>query len=61
MYKCPECERKFDYPDYTEVCLEDLNGVGSMFYDKHYGVIAECPYCGEAIDLQEDEISDDYE
>ena len=43
---------KFDYPDYMEVCLEDYYGVGSMFPNRNYGVIAQCPYCGDE-DIEE--------
>ena len=61
MYRCPSCLRTFDYPDYVEVCFEDLYGVGSMFRDRHYGTIANCPYCNEPIDTMEDEIDEDDE
>lgn len=61
MYRCPECERTFERPDYVERCYEDMCGVGSMFPDRHYGVFAECPYCSGPIDVQEDEIDDEDE
>lgn len=61
MYKCRECYRKFEYPDYVERCYEDMYGVGGMFPDRHYAVFAECPYCGAPIDVQEDEIDEDDE
>ena len=61
MYKCRDCKRKFEYPDYVERCYEDMYGVGGMFPDRHYAVFAECPYCGAPIDVQEDEIDDNDE
>jgi len=54
MYKCPECGKVFDEPEYETVCFEELYGVGSMFGDRHYGTFANCPHCGEAIDIEED-------
>ena len=54
MYKCPECGTKFDEPIYETVCYEELYGVGSMFQDRHYGTFANCPECGEAIDIEYD-------
>lgn len=65
MYKCPECRRLFEEPNYMEVCWESEYGVASMFQDMHYGVVAECPYCGTPIseyDLYyEEEEDDDFE
>lgn len=59
MYRCPECDRTFEYPDYVERCFEDMCGVSSVFPDKHYGTFAECPYCGGPIDVYEDEVYED--
>lgn len=59
MYRCRECERVFDEPDYIERCAEDYYGVGSMFPDRHYEVFVECPYCGAPIYLEEDEIDEE--
>jgi len=61
MYKCPECKRTFEDPDYVERCMEDYYGVGGMFPNRTYAVFAECPYCGMPIDTEEDEISEDDE
>ena len=61
MYRCPECGRTFDYPDYVEVCFEDLYGVGSMFRDQHYTTFANCPRCGEAIDIECDIYDEEYD
>ena len=61
MYKCPECGAIFEDPEYETVCFEELYGVGSMFSDRHYGTIANCPYCNEAIDTMGDEIDEDDE
>lgn len=58
MYRCNECGETFEEPIYMEVCWEDYYGVGSMFENKNYGVIAECPYCGEPIDREMDEIDE---
>lgn len=61
MYKCPECGEVFDEPNHMEVCWESYYGVGSMFPDKHYGIIHECPYCGGSIDMEEDCWDESYE
>lgn len=47
MWRCNECGRTFDTPDYVEICWEDEYGVMSMFPNHHYGVIAVCPECGD--------------
>ncbi len=54
MYKCPECGEIFEEPNYMEVCMEDFYGVGSMFPNRNYGTITQCPYCGEAINTDYD-------
>ena len=56
MYRCPECGVIFEEPVYEEVCLEDYNGVGSMFprASRHYATFASCPKCGDAIDIEYD-------
>ena len=54
MYRCPECGAIFEEPEYETVCLEELYGVGSMFRDQHYTTFANCPRCGEAIDIEYD-------
>lgn len=53
-YKCKECGEIFDEPDYHEICWEDYNGVASMFRDRHYGTVAECPACGQPINIEYD-------
>lgn len=45
MYKCPECGRLFEEPDYMEVCWEAEYGVASEFSSMSYGTVAVCPYC----------------
>lgn len=67
MYKCWNCGLKFEEPCYEEVCLEDLYGVGSMFPDRHYTLLATCPRC-ELDDIEEysdeediDEYEDEYD
>jgi len=55
MYKCWNCGVRFEEPDYEEVCMEDLYGVGSMFQNRHYKLISTCPHCGS------DEIEEGYE
>jgi len=55
MYKCPDCKRKFEEPVYEEIDMEVYCGVSSMFDGPHhYATFASCPYCGEAIDIEED-------
>ena len=64
MYRCPECGRTFEEPDYIEICYESECGVSSFFQDVHYGVVPECPYCGESIseyDLCFEEDEEEYE
>ena len=60
-YKCPECGAIFEEPVYETVCFEELYGVGSMFADRHYGTFANCPRCGEAIDIEYDTYDEEYE
>lgn len=64
MFRCNHCGALFEDPDYESVCMEDYNGVGSMFDTHTYGEIAVCPECGsdnieETYDL--DEWEDEYE
>ena len=61
MYKCPECGAIFEEPVYETVCFEELYGVGSMFSDRHYGTFANCPRCGEAIDIEYDIYDEEYD
>jgi len=62
MYKCPECGRVFEEPNYETVCFEELYGVGSMFAGRHYGTFANCPHCGGSIDIEYDTYDEeDYE
>ena len=46
MYKCNECRKKFENPNYKRTTHEDEYGVGDLFSNKHYVVIETCPYCG---------------
>ena len=61
MYRCRECGAIFEEPEYETVCFEELYGVGSMFPDRHYGTFANCPECGEAIDIEYDVYDEEYE
>lgn len=65
MYKCPECGAIFEEPVFETICYEEIYGVGSMFADRHYGTITNCPECGMAIDIEYDiydeEEGDEYE
>ena len=61
MYKCPECGAIFEEPEYETVCYEELYGVSSMFYDRHYGTFASCPECGGAIDIEYDIYDEEYD
>ena len=60
-YRCPECKEIFEDPDFIEICWEDEYGVSSMFRDRHYGVVAECPECGASIDIEYDIYDEEYE
>ncbi len=65
MYKCPECGEIFDEPDYVEICMEDYNGVSSLFPNRNYKTFPECPKCGSNINLdydfydEEEEVGDE--
>lgn len=48
MYKCNECGSRFETPNYMGICWESYFGVSSMFPDRHYGVVEECPECGSS-------------
>lgn len=65
MYKCPECGRIFEEPNYETICMEEYCGVSSMFGDRHYATFASCPECGESIDTEYDiwdeEEADEYD
>lgn len=61
MWKCPECGAIFEEPNYMEICWEDYCGVSSMFPDRHYGTVAECPECGHCIDIEYDIYDEDEE
>lgn len=62
-YKCPDCGEIFDEPIYEEVCLEDYNGVSSMFprSSRHYTTFISCPYCHGAIDIEYDAYDEEEE
>jgi len=57
MYKCFNCGRRFEEPDYEDLSYEDYYGVGSEFprAGHHYFRLKRCPYCGS------DEVEEDYE
>lgn len=61
MYRCNECGRTFEDPFYDEVCLEDYYGVGGMFPNSTYGVIAKCPYCNmdDIEEFDEDDVPEE--
>ena len=61
MYRCPECGTVFEEPVYETVCLEELYGVSSMFYDCHYKTFAICPECGGPIDIEYDTYDEEEE
>ena len=63
MWKCEHCGEIFEYPDNVSYCLEEYNGVTSLFPDRHYGSYVVCPECGsQDIDTYyEDEESEDEE
>ena len=58
-YKCPECYEIFDEPDFVEICMEDYNGVSSMFPTRNYKTFAKCPYCNTTIDVHYDYYDED--
>jgi len=61
MYKCPECGKVFDEPEYTETYWEDYNGISSWFDSRHTVTFASCPECGGAIDTEYDTYDEEYE
>lgn len=55
-YRCQDCGAYFDEPYKTRICLEEYNGVASLFRDKHYITTEQCPYCDSAgFELTEEE------
>lgn len=44
-YKCDDCKKRFFKTESTEVCMEEIYGVGDMFSNWHYEKIACCPHC----------------
>lgn len=62
-YRCPDCGEIFDEPVYEEVCMEDYCGVSSLFprSSRHYATFANCPFCGEPIDKEDDAYDEDAE
>lgn len=61
MYKCPSCGKVFEDPEYETICMEEYCGVSSMFEDRHYATFANCPQCGESIDIELDAWDESYE
>lgn len=45
MYRCEHCGAIFDTPGSKSYCLEDYNGVGSLFGNRTYGNYDVCPEC----------------
>lgn len=58
MYRCQNCGRRFDEPNYMEYYAEDFFGVGSWFDSKNTIIVRECPCCGSD-DIEE--ICDEYD
>ena len=46
MWKCENCGEIFNEPEFIKYCLEDYNGVSSLFPDRHYATYPTCPDCG---------------
>lgn len=61
MYRCPSCGRIFEEPNYTETYWECEYGVSSWFDSRHTVTFADCPRCGEAIDVELDAWDESYE
>lgn len=60
MYVCEECGSMFDEPESVRYCLEEYNGVSSLFGNRHYGYYEACPYCGsEEIESKWEEDDED--
>ena len=56
MYRCWNCGVRFEEPNHMEYSYEDYFGVSSMFRDRHYFILHECPSCGsEEIEEYSDE------
>lgn len=59
MYQCENCGLVFAEPLEEEICMEDYNGVSSLFDDRHYETFHLCPGCRstefEIIDEEEDD------
>ena len=46
MYKCRHCGSYFSTPESVKYCLEEYNGVSSLFGNRTYGYYDVCPECG---------------
>ena len=46
MWICEHCGEIFEYPASEEYCLEEYNGVTSLFPNRTYGHYDVCPECG---------------
>ena len=54
MYKCNNCENRFEEPSRKRISFEDYYGVGNLFSNHHYTDMLVCPNCDD------DDIEDDY-
>lgn len=54
MYKCNNCNARFEEHKTKRISLEDLYGVGDLFRNHHYTEIHICPNCeNEDADIEE--------
>ena len=55
MYRCRSCGEIIEEPYFSEICLEDYNGVSDIFPDRHhYITVASCTECWEPIEKEYD-------
>lgn len=47
MYKCNNCEAKFEFPDERQICFEEYYGVSHLMDGRTYINTYMCPECGD--------------
>lgn len=52
MYRCNNCNAKFEEPTMKRICFEQEYGVANLFDSRHYTNIEVCPSCEDG-DIEE--------
>lgn len=48
MYKCSECENRFEEPKQKQICFETEYGVSNLFDSRTFTTVSVCPYCEDS-------------